>query len=98
MDHIKQLINSSDPVPKEALANIINLTFTKEIYRCWKSNDEGEEFSIYTGTDADGVTPRYFLKHFERVWWGGWTSEDKTIWYEITKQEYLKLYQDYPKP
>ncbi len=97
MDYLNQLTSKGAPLSREALNSIKNLTQAKEIYSCWESNDMGEDFKLYTGTDADGVTTRYFLNHYEREWWGGWTTNDKSEWYEITRQEYETLYRDYPK-
>ena len=85
-------ISASNQLSEEDIKKVNQLTFVKEVYRCWESNDEGEDFKLYKGFTADGITPRYFLKHFYREWFGGWTSEDTTNWYEISEEEYLRLY------
>ncbi len=91
MDFINQLTNTAPRLPKEELENVTKFTFVKRIDSRWKSNDEGRSLDLYIGFAEDGVTPRYFLKYFCREWWGGWSYDETTTWYELSRQEYLKL-------
>ena len=88
MDVFRWLTNTATRLSEE---NIANVTKVKEVYSCWESNDDGEDLTLYKGFAADGVTPRYFLKHFKRDWDGGWSYDESATWYEIPEQEYLKL-------
>ena len=94
MDFIKRLIKTAPRLSEEDVKNIVECTFVKEIYSCWESNDYGDDFDLYMGLSLDQVSPRYFLKHFSRNWNGGWTYDETTIWYELSLQDYLELYQD----
>ncbi len=91
MDLFHRLARTSVCLSENDMENVLKLTFVKEVYSCWESNDEGEDFDLYTGLAADGVTPRYFLKHFSRDWYGGWTHDETRKWYEISEQEYLQV-------
>ena len=92
MDLFNWPMSTVNRLPKEDVEKVIQLTFIKEVYSRWESNDEGEDFELYKGFAADGITLHYFLKHFSRGWFGGWTYEDTTNWYEIPEEEYLRLY------
>ena len=92
MDLFKWVKDTATRISKEDIANIAELTSVKEIYSCWESNDEGEDLTLYTGLAIDGVSPRYFLKHFKRDWYGGWSYDETTTWYEIAEQDYLQLW------
>lgn len=94
MDIIEQLIKTAPRLSEEDVKNIKQCTFVKEIYSCWETNDYGDDFDLYTGLSLDDVTPRYFLKHFSRDWYGGWTYDETTVWYELSRQEYLMLHQN----
>ena len=94
MDFIKQLTETAPQLSEEDVKSIVECTFVKEIYSCWESNDEGDNFDLYKGLSLDRITPRYFLKHFCREWYGGWTHDETTTWYELSQQEYLKLSQE----
>ena len=93
MDFIKQVAMTALRLSEEDVKNIVECTLVKEIYSCWESNDFGEDFALYTGFADDGVTHRYFLKHFERDWYGGWSYDDKFDWYEISEKDFLLLSQ-----
>ena len=91
MDLFKQVKDTATKLSKEDIASIVELTSVKEIYSCWESNDDGEDLTLYTGLTADGVMRRYFIKHFTRDWYGGWSYDETTTWYEISEQDYLHL-------
>ncbi len=92
MNLFNRLTRTAICLSKKDMENVMNLTFVKEVYSCWESNDEGEDFALYTGVSCDGVTPRYFLMHFSREWYGGCTHDETRKWYEISEQEYLQVY------
>ena len=92
MDLFKWLNATATRLSKEDMANVAELTSVKEIYSCWESNDDGEDLALYTGLAVDGVTQRYFIMHFKRDWYGGWSYDETTIWYEISKEDYLYLF------
>ena len=91
MDLLKWLEDNATRLSKEDIANITELTSVKEIYSCWDSNEDGEDLTLYTGLDVDSGVRRYFVMDFMRVWYGGWTYNDVTIWYEISEQDFLQL-------
>ena len=86
-----RLTKNASRLSNEDMENVAELTFVKEIFSYWPSNDEGDDVDLYTGVSLDGVTPRYFLQHLSRDWNGGWTSNDTYMWYEISQQEYMKF-------
>jgi len=90
-DLLKTYIKRSIHISEEEMKNVVNLTYKLDIYNNWPSNDMGDDFCIYTGFSEDGETPRYFIKHFNRDWFGGWTYEETTVWYEITEHDYATL-------
>ena len=91
MDLFNWLENNATRLSNEDIANIAELTSVKEIYSCWESYEDGEDVTLYTGLAVDGVARRYFIDHFIREWYGGWTCNDIHIWYEISEQDYLQL-------
>lgn len=88
-DIYNKLSRPLQPLEKNNIA-INTLTHVKTIYDHWPSNDMGDTVDIYT--DGRSVAPRFFLRHFERDWDGGWTSDDTEYWFEISEQEFEELY------
>ena len=91
---VRLVTDTSANLPRELLEKnniaINTLTHVKTIYDHWPSNDMGDTVDIYT--DGRSVAPRFFLRHFERDWDGGWTSDDTEYWFEISEQEFEELY------
>ena len=98
MKVLESVIDNATEIPREDMNNVANLKSFKEIYSCWESNDYGEDFTLYTGYDTDGVTPRYFVYHFVRDWFGGWSYDETRRWYEISEKDYLMLSEIEIKP
>ena len=90
---IENICNSPSAIriSEDKIKEVNNLTDVKEIYADWESNDMGEDFTLYTGSSSSGKA-RYFLRHYLRDWFGGWTSDDYVMWYEITESVYNILY------
>lgn len=91
MDLVKWVKDTATRCSAEDIASIVELTIVKKIYSYWESNDDGEDLTLYTGFAVDGVMRRYFIQHLTRDWYGGWTYDDTTTWYEISEQDYLYL-------
>ena len=77
-------------VPEEEIKTL-PLTEVTNIYSDWFSNDMGVDFDLYLSSCEDGAAPRYFLRSFDRDWYGGFSTNDTTEWYEITKEAYTAL-------
>lgn len=84
--------NQFTVVSSEKMNEVTGLTRQKIIYSDWPFYYMGDDFVLYTGFDINGEIQRYFLYHLNSDWWGGWTYNQQTIWYEITKLDYDKLY------
>ena len=95
MDLFSLLKNPATELDEEQIKNIPSLTCIKDIYRYWGLDIDTESLTLYTGLDADGFTTRYFVNHFNRDWYGGYTYNETTIWYEISEEDYLNLYDFY---
>lgn len=80
-------------IPEEKIRSTISLTQIKEIYSDWKSNDMGESFYLYTGTQSESSQKFYFLVWHLRTWNGGWSSEDDFFWHLITEENFNEFYE-----
>lgn len=80
-------------IPEEKIRSTISLTQIKEIYSDWESNDMGESFYLYTGTQSESSQKFYFLVWHLRTWNGGWSSEDDFFWHLITEENFNEFYE-----
>ena len=76
---------------KEERPSIKNLTFHKRIYSEWSGNDDGDDFELWIGYDSKASSSRYYLRHFYREWWGGWTYDERDDWYELWCDDFAAL-------
>ena len=78
-------------ISEEEIRKIPNLSHTKTVYEDWPSNDYGDSVELYI-SEGNGNATRYFLRHHNRDWFGGWSFNDTFTWVELSKKDYSALY------
>ena len=88
-DYCFELFKRNSEITEDELFKTINAKHIAEVYSFWEGDDEGDSFDLYTSVSPENT--RYYLRHFNREWYGGWTRNEKSKWIELSPEDISAL-------